>query len=380
MATRTRTPALDEYEDSTIRADLPLVERDQTQSDDESESDIGSRIKAALSSSTADTLRIAVYRRDPRSRALEFCSNYSPAQIEDGDLTLIRNEWGSGNYEMRIIGPKGIVARIHTAIANKAETPIAVNTNPVQVTPDPAITQALQSLVQSQALILQSLTQRPDEMGQMQKMVALMVGMRDAMGLNNPVAAVAPVSPVSQLTELMGAMKLLKEVAKETADTEPADPLMSMVPSVLELVKAGMNNRSQMVNSVPMIHAPESLAAHKSPALNNPGNVSPSNVTQPQQTEDQKMKAEELLTHVRTLVQFALEGKPAEVGGEYIYNNLTDDVIAFMDETPNWFDMLSTAEQSASPHKTWFIAAKVAADKLFDDAENEPEDSPSTQG
>lgn len=372
----------------------------RAQETDGEESAIADRVRDLVAQTPGDRVRLKLYRRDLKSSTMQWCDDYSPEEFESGDLAMIRDAWGAGLYELRIIGSTGIKGRVQISIAPKPESAVAVTRS------DPMageLGRVMQTLADSQAAILQALSQRPDPMAQMQQTIALMATMREAMGLNTPPAIAAPPAPQtiqSSMMELIGALRAVRELSGEISPPADGENPMAMLGQILEVVKVA----KQAEVSRPQLPPPTALHGARTPAPRPPvapvprpqtptaptapkpaqavslpdtiaaaPNVAPIQAPQPAQ-EPAPMNAEqqmisELRAALRNLVRLAATGQNPDAGGDLIYEQLPDDFLPYLN-LPNWFDLVAQFEPAIIPHRAWMEAAKASADELF----NAPDD------
>lgn len=318
------------------------------------------RIKSVASKNGIDRTKVKLYRHGAGNE-LEFCRDYSAAEFEDGDLSLIRDEWGAGKYQLRVVGPKGIAMRELISIAKPTSAPAA---------PHSELSEVVRMLAEGQQRILEAVSQRPDPMGQMQQTLALMSSMREAMGLNQS----APSSnPSAMLGDIVGAIRQLREVSQEISPPAPAadtDNPMAMLPTVLDLVKTAMV--SQQAPMMPSVTVPQSITAPV--ATESPPQMDGESVQEnPISTEeDEPMNIVILKIMFARLIACAEKNKPI------------DDAIGFLDYIPEemvqhienekWFDLLLTVAPHAEKHREYLT--KVRDQWLKEINEDEEVDDP----
>ena len=81
----------------------------------EDDQSIVDRVRAIMSQAPGDQMHMRIYRR-ARNGQLEFLGSMSPHEFENGDLELVRDQWGPGDYQFRLIGAKGLMMRITQTI------------------------------------------------------------------------------------------------------------------------------------------------------------------------------------------------------------------------------------------------------------------------
>lgn len=333
---------------------LPQQNEPEYSQEELDEMSVAQRVRSLMHGDVEDRIKIRVYRRLPNQARSEFVAEYTLAEYEDGDLPMIRREWGSGTYEIRAIGPEGVLTRkIESIAAPAVSSPIAereTTTNMENV---------LARMVESQNAILQALTARPDPQSEMMRTLSLMTAMREAMGLTGGATQVAaPASPTAVLNDVVAAIKQLRSVSEDInppAKTEP-ESLMGMVPQVLELVKAGMSQNSQP--QFPAVQLPSSL-----------------NVDQ-QTTEGENVGLQQLMLAglFGRLFQMAEQNASPTDAANYLLDKLPDEALSAL-EMPNWLEILTAItppkfKQALVTHAAWVALVRDAAVAML----NEPED------
>lgn len=314
--------------------------------DDEGE-DAAERIRQMLATSGGD-VRVKVYRTDPRTARLQWCCDLHPREFETGGLDEIRAAWGAGDFEVRVIGPKGIMGRSRFSIA-KQENPTQLATAQVATTVDPTLAAILGKMAESQAVMMElvkSIAEKPapDPTASMSAALGLMKDMREAMGLNAPPPPAPPVSdPATMLGTLVNAFKTMKEAASEFgAKPEPEDSLTGLAGKVIEMVGPQLGQALPQLlqggapsQPLPTIVAPASLSA--APVASNPVNE-----TAPEPDMPTPIEVLVLRGTLQGLIEQARADGPTEKGGEFIADKLPQEMLPYLD-LPNWSEVLQAA-------------------------------------
>lgn len=343
----------------------------ETTDAEEDEQTLLEKMQALLADTPADKVRIKLYRV-PKPGAIDrrflWCQDYTPDEFADSDLEGIRAKWGPGDYQLRLIGSRGVV---------KAQTvSIAAPSTPAASTGQPSeIAQAIAMLAENQARMLEALTHRPDPQASMRETLTLMTLMRDAMGINtqNAAPAAAAPNPMEMMREVFSMVREAKSAAKELASEEggepaPTDPL-AMLPKLLDLVGGAMKQgAAQPAQMLPPLQIPQTVAAAPMPSVNTDPSIQNNLVSSPQ-TQSQPVKqmtAEQIMImgNIDTLCRMADAGIDPQKGGEYIADNLPDDLLDHL-EHPQWFELVSGIFPQLKPREQWIRAAKEHADKLL---------------
>lgn len=346
MPTTRRKAAADPTLEGAAEA-MPLQVIPEEPEDEESVLD---RIRS-LGGDDRDRMRIKVYRKTAAGQ-LEWCTDYTVSEWEEGDVARVRGDWGSGTYEMRVVigGRPGIRYREVFRIAADQKPAAA---------PAPAAAQSseladvVRMLAEGQQRILEAVSQRPDPTTQLQGTLALMVSMREAMGLNVPPPPPPAASdPGAMLGQLVGAIRQLREVASEVAPPAPdSDNPLSMLGQIAEVVKLGMTQQA----------APQAMPPVQIPA---------SFENEPTPEGGQEMFGILVLRgQLGKLVEMAQAGKPIEEGAQFVADNLPDDLLSYL-PLPNIMDILGAANPRVREHEAWMLAVRDRAVQLLaeDDA------------
>jgi hypothetical protein len=368
--------ATDEDTTQTIPGTRQLLT--QPEPDPDSEQSVIDRLRAVMASSPGDRVKVKVYRVDPKqSSGLIWCQDYTPAEYEAGDLGMIRDTWGPGRYQIRIICPTGIAGRSDVTISAPMPGAQPLQMNPAPAAESSATLEALRMMMESQSRILEALQNKPDPRADMLANLEMMKAMREAFAPAVTTTGAPAVSPTAQLTELMQTLRLFKEAAADIgADKEPAEPsLVSMLPGVLSLVREGM--QPQQAQLPAPIVVPQSI--ERSARVANPLQVAqeqseqqPQQPQQPQTPTDEEQQEMILILRgqLAQLCKMAKDGKPASEGGEFLYENLPDELLPELNN-PQWFEILASFAPKAREHEAWFREAKAVADELFNAPDEE---------
>lgn len=340
MATR-RKAADDPTPDAegSVPVTLPAV----VDMDDDSEDSVLDRIRS-MAGDDRDRMRVKVYRKT-NSGSLEWCTDYTVGEWEEGDTARVRADWGPGTYEMRVVssGRRGILLRDVFRIAQDSR---AVNPAPVAA-PAPQsseLADVVRMLAEGQQRILEAVSQRPDPAAQLQSTLGLMVAMREAMGLNQPPAPPPPAAdPSAMLTQIVGAVRQLREVAQEVSPpAEDSDSPLAMFGKVADIVKMGMGQQGQAPAFQPLT-VPDSIN---------------------QEGEPEMLGMLVLRGQLQTLVDMAARGASPQEGGKFVAEKLPDDLLPHL-ELPNVLDILATFNPKARDHSAWMMQARDEALRIL---------------
>ena len=348
-------------------AQQPLAEVIRLQEEEEAEETATDRVASILRRAhDSGGGQLRVYKIDKGS--LVWCETYTPEQFEAGDLPMLRDTFGPGDYELRLYGPHpvtskyGVIAKTRVVIAQALKT-----------APDPrrddGLTQVLATIADGQRQMLQALTERPapkDPTEEMSKMLGLMAMMRQAMGLDS--------QPRSQITEIVSAIRELREASDEiNPEKEAPESLLGALPKMLEVVQAGMAQQQAQPQPMPLVELP--------PSMNVP---IPQPQPQPQPQPENQPQGEnevfnplvilQLKAYLRTLLKMAQENKSIDVGAQFVYDKMPDEIVELMG-LDSWLELLIEVAPESKKHEAWLTQVRDKALTLFDhvDDAGEPE-------
>jgi hypothetical protein len=283
----------------------------------------------------------------------QYCSKYKPEEFEEGTFEMLRSNFGSGEYELRLYATDPRTGRF--VIRSQTRVKIAESKTPTQSDALPSgLSQVLTTIAQGQEQMLRALVEmkqapQKDPMEEMTKMLSMMTLMREAMGITNQSRE------KSSIREIVDAVKELKGAAEEfTPKEKEEDSLMGMLPKVLEMVSAGQTQQQIQPAFIPPVTMPQSVQA------------------QPQQTQQGEdvnlMTMIKLKGYLKSLCDMAKTDKSISEGANYVYENLPDDLIEIM-MLDNWFDLLSGVAPEVKPHEEWLKNVRNMAIDMFGDPE-----------
>lgn len=316
-----------------------------------------------------------------------WCIDYTPDEFESGGLAMIREQFGAGDYELRLYGVNGAGSpfglRAREMVSVKSGPATAVNPATSQ---NSELKDVLRAMMEMQQRTFEAINNRPavDPMAQMTQMLTMMKLMREGMGLDS--------QPKNGLSEQLALIRELKGVAQEFGDAPPPpEPsLTSMLPGVLELVGKGMQQNQQrgFPQSMPLVAQPlpapvpiAPIAAAPTREWINPVPPSPESVPAPDPSNpDPQAVMQELMQKFRELVEMAEQKAPIEDGANLVFEFLPDEVIAVLRQE-DWFKLLSQFEPAMSTHQAWLTEVRTLALEWFDEPdEDDPLDDSKARG
>jgi len=363
----------------------PLADPDPE--DDEEEEDTPEARMFALMQQAQQmggvTLRL--YRME-RGNKLAWLEDYSAAEWEEGGEKMVRDTFGAGDYEVRF-WQKGVRSPLKAKFSFHIAGPRGGHAPAPQT--DPNLTQLLASVAENQRAMLAALTDKPapaDPTIEMQKMLALMVTMRQALGMEN--------QPKSQIGEIVTAIRELREASDEIAPPkESEDSLLSQLPRVLDVVQAGLaQQREQQVQPQVMLplQIPPSIAAAPIPSMPpvalpdpaprvklaavppTPEPTLPPNPNPEEPSVFNPLVLIQLRAYLKTLIGYAQRDEPIAKAAQLVYDKLPDEIVEIL-TLENWFDLLVEVAPEAKPHQDYLTRTREAALALFDEGDEEPE-------
>lgn len=322
---------------------------------DDDADDVASRFAAVMGTTPRDVLRVKLYRVQPRTGKLDWCEDMTPQQIEALDvMDDIREKWGAGEFEFRLIGPRGPMKRVRQSIAALPDSPIAA----IQTSPDAGLTQALTMIAQTQNAILQQLAQPKDNGAEFDRMLRFAEVMRGA----NPASAAPAVDPLAMMGRIFDTLKGAKATMRELNDeapTEPADPIMAALPKVLDLVTASQRGASE--HGAVSLTPPASLTQNRA-TIAEPVSAEP----QPETIEQMMLRGE-----IEDLIDMAKRDESPEKGGERIAERMPDEFLPYL-QNRYWFELVAQIFPVVREHETWLRKAKAHADAILSEPDEDP--------
>ena len=336
-------------------AEVVRLEPDQDEIEETATDRVASILRRAHDSGGG---QLRVYKIDKGS--LVWCETYTPEQFEAGDLPMLRDTFGPGDYELRLYGPHPVTSKYGVIAKTRVVIAQALKSAPDR-RDDSGLAQVLATIAEGQRAMLQALTERPqqkDPTEEMTKMLGLMVTMRQAMGID--------AQPRSQITEIVSAIRELREASEEiNPEKENTDSLLGALPGVLEVVKQGMAQQQAQPQTLPLVELPPSMAQAPTPQAQ---------PTQDQPTEETDMYNPlallQLKAYLKTLINMAASKKLVEQGAQFVYDKLPDEIVELM-ALDNWFELLTEVAPDCALHKDWLTQVRDKALAMFEDGEEE---------
>lgn len=347
---------------------------DQETIDDDEETTATRKLRAALAVAGSDRVRVKLYRLDVKAKGGRvWCSDYSPDEFETGGMAMIREQWGAGDYELRIINSQGV--------AGKSQFTIAAPLVPFPVAGGAAIAgnETLRMLVEQQNKILEALSARPDPTAQLMQTFALMKTAREAMGIDQAPPA-ASVNPMEMFTQVLTMVREAKTTAREIVgddDKPDSDNPLSMLPQVLDTVKSVVNaQRPQAAEQIAPIEVPASVARVAREQVPAPSSAAP--VAQKETSESEPKEIRKLRRTLDMLVSMAECGDEIDDGAEVVYVQCPDELLEHLG-TDQWWPLLMQFAPGVEPYHEWFakVRDRVLTMLADDDAQGD-DDSKST--
>jgi len=341
------------------------------------------RVSAMLATASGlERSELKVYRLNQGS--LEYCKGYKPDQFEDGNFDMLREQFGPGEYEMRLYGPHPVTKKF--GVRNQVRIKFAHQTEVRHSELPSGLAQVLGTIANGQAQMLDALVQmkqqpQKDPMEEMTKMLSMMTMMRQAMGMDNQPRA------GSSIGEIVDAIRELRSAADEVSpQRDEPESMMSMLPKVLDIVSAGMGKGQAQPEpeEIQPVQLPPSFYQQQEPQQSNqPVPVAPAAPAPQPIIEDQQPQSEDEVNHLKyifklraylsALVDFAVKLAPAETAAQFVVDKLPDELIEIM-ELPNWFEQLSHVAPEVKKHEEYLRKVRDLALSMID-YDDEPEAS-----
>jgi len=368
MATRTNKIFEDVLHQIVDSAQLQSIPMDAELPPEETSSD---RVATLLDLAAGDDRAyVAVYRINKGQR--EYCRRYQPTEFEDGSFDMIRETFGSGEYELRLYGTnpssgKFVVRRL-TRISMAD-----MKNNPEQNAIPSGLSQMVQTISQGQQQMLDAIVQmkqqpQRDPMEEMTKMLSMMTMMREAMGMNQ-------MHQKSSIGEVVDAIKELRGAAAEVLPEKDSEPesLMGMLPKVLEIVSQSQsqNTASGAMQMQPNMNMQPGQSGILSTVTLPPTFAATADNQTTQDDDDMNpFGAIKLRGYAKNLCEFAEKNAPIDQAAQYVYENIPDDLIDIM-ETDAWFAVFAAVYSAVKPHREYLQKVRDAALKMFEDSEGD---------
>jgi len=221
---------------------MQMFQTDDEPLPEESATDRVATMMAAAT--TADRAELKVYRIVQGQ--MEYCKGYKPEEFEDGNFDMLRDRFGAGDYQIRLyaIHPESRKFCVRSSVKIKIAEDHRAKLNGSGM--DSGMAQVLSTIAQGQQQMLEALVQikqtpLKDPMEEMGKMMAMIVTMREAMGMNQTQSR-----EKSSIGEIVSAIRELRNASEEISPPErEPDSLMSSLPKMLELISKGQEAQQQ---------------------------------------------------------------------------------------------------------------------------------------
>lgn len=370
MATRRKTAAQEWAANELMALEAAQAQQAQeAEPEEQAEETPFERISGLLNlASGEEKCFIQCYRLN--KGALEYCKRYQPNELEDQSFDIIRDDFGPGDYELRLYASdprtNRWLLRKRTRV-QMADTP----KKPDQAALPNGLSQVLSTIAQGQQQMLDALVQmkqtpQRDPMEEMTKMLSMMSLMREAMGMNQA----QPASSRSSIGEIVDAIKELRGAAAEVMpEKEESNDLMGMLPKVLDLVTAAQGQQAAQPTEMAPMHQVDTGAVLSTVTL--PPAFQTQAAAQPAE-ESEEMNPITLLKlrgYLKTLVHCAERSAPVAEAAQFVYDKLPDDLIDMM-ELPTWFELLGAVAPEVKAHQAYLTQVRDQALSLFNEDEN----------
>lgn len=286
------------------------------------------RVAMMLGAVSADDRAKVVVSRIIGANKYGWCEDYSVADYERGGTKMIRDQFGPGEYDIRLYGIKPgtnrflVLARSVMTIVKGVNEALPMNQNS-------EIGKVLQAMQEQQTAMLKALTEKPlvDPRADLMQTITMVSAMKEAFGMGG--------QQKDSIFEIIKSIKAMKEVSEELnppKKEEENDPMMAMLGQFLPVIQTAMQSRQQS--------EPQQMMQLPSPVGVAPTPVAPLTPQPAQETPDMNIlviiKLKTLLTDI---IMQAQAKAPIEPAAELLYAELPDEL---MDVLPlsSWFEQL----------------------------------------
>lgn len=330
---------------------------DPQQEEDDFEESATDRVATMIRAHNGDDRAILKVFRVIGPNKYSACCDYSITEFEDKSYSLIRRDWGAGEFQIRLYGvhPQrgnfGVLAKENINIEKMLSEPASQS----QPSVPSELATVLASMADAQNRMLAALTERPapvDPMAQMMQMFTLMKTMKEALGPSENTGK-------SNISEIVQAMREMREVSEEFGPkaAEPQDPLLAALPGMMELIKGAQKPAEAPIQFAPVSLPP--MVAAQSLATSDPQ-------AHQQAITDASANAQlDLPAMLRQLVTMAKANVAPEDVAPIVYQMAPDELFTVLRD-PTWFDALSGFMPEAGAFKAWFIEVGKQTLAIFD--------------
>lgn len=318
--------------------------------------------------SNDDKASVKLYRVLPNTAKREWCRDYTPSEFETGGLSMIRSEWGSGQFEIRLYGCHPVTGNYGVIARDSINIAAPMNVQSAQpVAQQSELAAVLKTMQEQQAAMLQALTQRPDPMHGMKETLSLMTMMREAMGIGSS-------AQNNQPQGIGEALKLIRELREVSDEINPqpkteTDSMIGMLGPIVELVKSQMGSNAQMqaqtqANLPPQPNPAQQLQHNPIPQPATPQDQFVTFINSLPPAEADKIMGD-MLKALNELLAMAEQRKPSIEGGAMIADKIPNEMLDFL-EQPNCVDMLIAFVPPTGVHRQWLVEAVAEANRILD--------------
>ncbi len=324
------------------------------QTEESEEDSLVAQVRAKLAQTSADGARFKLYRFHTLTKQREFCDDMAVDSLDEIE-TLIRNTFGPGAYELRLITSTGVAGRWPLRIAELPSIKSAA-------APPSELSQMLGVIAAGQQQMADALTRlasappppQKSSAESMTEMLTMMKLMREAMGAGAAAPAASPLSSIKESLELIRELKgTAAEIAGDTkeADESPMGVLMQFLGVAKEAIQAQRGAPapySPAATPFPSVSLPPSL---QQPAPD-PGDGS---------DEDDPEMFKRDLAHLESMMQ---NGASVEDAGAYLYQNLPAMMVPLIDH-PDFMQAIGQFSPVLAGNPQWCTAVRDVASRLF---------------
>lgn len=289
--------------------------------------------------------KVMVYKMDEKTQKRVYLFTCQPDEFIAGGLDQIRDQYGSGDYNIRVYGPEGLLKNQTVSIAaaigraqpqgdivNTVRTMLTEQQNTLAIALNSGMQAIAQALQGAQSAKAPSLTE----------LIAAVSGLNGLMPKTQ--ASESPLLVMKQTLELMTQMR----ESMPLGDSEP-DPLLSTFTRVIEpLISKAMSE--PVLAQTP---TPAQVTLQSDPI---PETVPSS--------EESKMRAL-YRGFVAFLVSNASQNNPVETYAETVIDNAPEPMLRQFVDDPQWLDKLAGFNERVRLYPDWFSKLRDEVKKIL---------------
>lgn len=337
-------------------------------SEDETSTD---RVAALLSKAAGKERAVLKVKRFQEDGTLAWCADMTPEQFESTGYEGIRRDFGAGKYEITLYATNP-GTRKFSRYGYEVITllPIAKKEEPAAAA---SVVAPIVPLLEKLAERIEKIEAKPaiDPTQQMQTMLAMMVQMREAFGLNQPAQKQQTTSEV--LKEIMGFFDVAKQIREEIEPTPPDTSLAGVGLEALKVIGQIVGQKQDSGNPIPSVAIPPQLSIEQAALAAASQNQQPS-----AQGDNVKENSPEMAVFqeaITGLNAFARFNADPQMVAEMIFEKAPDEVLDLLVKNADWFEQIRAFAPSVAPFEAWYRKVHSALLEIWRE-ENSPPEQP----